>query len=251
APGPVRRGGPAGRGQTACPAPPDPVLDQVMPRGSEQDLYRRLAPVLRAARARDDFAPAVALARELGRRARSLPDLGDQLVAAIRHDPSGATAAEAADLYLAGPGLRAGALALFRSDHATALVPRVWDVLSRHHAPGIVHAALGAAEARRGHGRPGRTGPGHGSRNGRRGLRPRRSGAQEQGAHAPPHRAPPARGRRRRRCARGPRGRRRRTRHPPVRPRVHGPRGRPRPARRPHARLGAPHRRPDGPRLAG
>ncbi|WP_344098360.1 HEAT repeat domain-containing protein [Nocardiopsis tropica] len=131
------------------PRAPEPFLDQVMPRGSEQDLYRRLAPVLRAARARGDFAPAVALARELGRRARSLPGLGDQLVAAIRHDPSGATAAEAADLYLAGPDLRAGALALFRSDHATALVPRVWDVLSRHHAPGVVHAALGAAEARR------------------------------------------------------------------------------------------------------
>ncbi|MGW8530858.1 HEAT repeat domain-containing protein [Nocardiopsis sp. NPDC055824] len=151
------------------PRAPEPFLDQVMPRGSEQDLYRRLAPVLRAARARGDSAPAVALARELGRRARSLPGLGDQLVAAIRHDPSGATAAEAADLYLAGPDLRAGALALFRSDHATALVPRVWDVLSRHHAPGIVHAALGAAEARRaaaaadtgGRGAPGPgTGPG-------------------------------------------------------------------------------------------
>ncbi|MEE2037958.1 hypothetical protein Q8791_12090 [Nocardiopsis sp. CT-R113] len=127
----------------------EPFLDQVLPPGLEQDLYRGLAPVLGAARARGDFAPAVALARELGRRTRLLPELGQQLRAAILYDPSGGAADEAAVLYLAGPDFRADALGLFRSDHATALIPRVWDVLARHHAPWALHAVLGAAEARR------------------------------------------------------------------------------------------------------
>lgn len=66
----------------------DPALDQVLPRGLERELYRRLAPALDDARARGDFGPAVALARELGRRAHGVPRLRGHLAAALGHDAS-------------------------------------------------------------------------------------------------------------------------------------------------------------------
>jgi hypothetical protein len=66
----------------------DPALDQVLPRGLERELYRRLAPALDDARARGDFGPAVALARELGRRAHGVPELRGHLAAALGHDAS-------------------------------------------------------------------------------------------------------------------------------------------------------------------
>ncbi|WP_444963507.1 hypothetical protein [Nocardiopsis sp. M1B1] len=66
----------------------DPALDQVLPRGLERELYRRLAPALDDARARDDFGPAVALARELGRRVHGVPELREHLAAALGHDAS-------------------------------------------------------------------------------------------------------------------------------------------------------------------
>ncbi|MFE6450743.1 hypothetical protein ACFVOU_23220 [Nocardiopsis dassonvillei] len=66
----------------------DPALDQVLPRGLERELYRRLAPALDDARARGDFGPAVALARELGRRVHGVPELREHLAAALGHDAS-------------------------------------------------------------------------------------------------------------------------------------------------------------------
>jgi hypothetical protein len=71
----------------------DPALDQVLPRGLERELYRRLAPALDDARARGDFGPAVALARELGRRAHGVPELRGHLAAALGHDASAAGSA--------------------------------------------------------------------------------------------------------------------------------------------------------------
>ncbi|MEV6818705.1 hypothetical protein AB0M72_08100 [Nocardiopsis dassonvillei] len=66
----------------------DPALDQVLPRGLERELYRRLAPALDDAHARGDFGPAVALARELGRRVHGVPELREHLAAALGHDAS-------------------------------------------------------------------------------------------------------------------------------------------------------------------
>ncbi|WP_435107482.1 hypothetical protein [Nocardiopsis synnemataformans] len=166
----------------------DPALDQVLPRGLERELYRRLAPALDDARARGDLAPAVALARELGRRAHGVPELREHLAAALGHDtsttgsvnttgpsnlrgavaPTGtegttdssglrytgtgalttaeteATAREAAELYLTGPGARADARALFDADPSAARVPRVWSLLVRHAEPSALRTAFDA-----------------------------------------------------------------------------------------------------------
>ncbi|CAL9336089.1 hypothetical protein SUDANB67_05412 [Nocardiopsis dassonvillei] len=75
----------------------DPALDQVLPRGLERELYRRLAPALDDARARGDLGPAVALARELGRRVHGVPELREHLAAALGHDASATGSTDTTD----------------------------------------------------------------------------------------------------------------------------------------------------------
>ncbi|OOC53409.1 MULTISPECIES: hypothetical protein [Nocardiopsis] len=158
----------SGPHRTPASSDSEPTLDQVLPRGAEGELHRRLAPVLDAARARGDFSPVVALARELGRRVHGVPEIREHLAAAVLHhakttsdigttrasDSAGTgTAGEAAKLYLTGRDARADALALFDADQAAARVPRVWEVLARHHTPSALRAALDAAEHRSADGR--------------------------------------------------------------------------------------------------
>ncbi|GAA3139913.1 hypothetical protein [Nonomuraea roseoviolacea] len=86
--------------------PPDSFrLDRVLRTGQEHDLLTVLRPHLRAARERADFAPAVALARALGRRAWALGELQEDLRAAIGAAPE-PLAREAADLWLTRPRAR-------------------------------------------------------------------------------------------------------------------------------------------------
>ncbi|MFI6742860.1 hypothetical protein ACIBI9_59065 [Nonomuraea sp. NPDC050451] len=80
-------------------------LDRVLRAGQEHDLLAVLRPHLRAAREREDFTLAVALAHALGRRSWALAELQDDLRAAIRTAPE-PLAREAADLWLRRPHRR-------------------------------------------------------------------------------------------------------------------------------------------------
>ncbi|MER6007743.1 hypothetical protein ABT120_55030 [Nonomuraea angiospora] len=80
-------------------------LDRVLRAGQEHDLLAVLRPHLRAAREREDFTLAVALAHVLGRRSWALAELQDDLRAAIRTAPE-APAREAAGLWLNRPHRR-------------------------------------------------------------------------------------------------------------------------------------------------
>ncbi|MET7332141.1 hypothetical protein [Nonomuraea sp. NPDC005650] len=147
---PVRRRRSHSSGQVAEPH----RLDLVLRAGQEHDLLAVLRPHLRAAREREDFALAVALAHALGRRAWALAELQDDLRAAVRTAPE-PLAREAADLWLTRPHRRprtsrptspgsserahGGGLAereewvveLVREDPSALTLPAVWRTLAR------------------------------------------------------------------------------------------------------------------------
>ncbi|MFI7128112.1 hypothetical protein ACIBQ1_20605 [Nonomuraea sp. NPDC050153] len=100
-PSPVRRR----RSRSSGPVAEPHRLDLVLRAGQEHDLLAVLRPHLRAAREREDFALAVALAHALGRRAWALAELQDDLRAAVRTAPE-PLAREAADLWLTRPHRR-------------------------------------------------------------------------------------------------------------------------------------------------
>ncbi|MDP4509694.1 hypothetical protein [Nonomuraea turcica] len=136
-------------------------LDRVLRAGQEHDLLAVLRPHLRAAREREDFTLAVALAHALGRRSWALAELQDDLRAAIRTAPE-PLAREAADLWLTRPHGRrrrpparasrpAGAdtaaaqpppnpatlrleraAELVREDPSAVTLPAVWRTVARH-----------------------------------------------------------------------------------------------------------------------
>ncbi|WP_327587522.1 hypothetical protein OHA25_11310 [Nonomuraea sp. NBC_00507] len=144
-------------------APMEPHgLDRVLRAGQEHDLLAVLRPHLRAAREREDFTLAVALAHALGRRSWALAELQDDLRAAIRTAPE-PLAREAADLWLTRPHGRrrrrpaarayrsAGAdtaaaqpppnpatlrleraVELVREDPSAVTLPAVWRTVARH-----------------------------------------------------------------------------------------------------------------------
>ncbi|MGW0204241.1 hypothetical protein ACWDX9_63650, partial [Nonomuraea sp. NPDC003201] len=99
-PTPVRR-----RYRARGPVADSHRLDRVLRAGQEHDLLAVLRPHLRAAREREDFTLAVALAHALGRRSWVLAELQDDLRAAIRTAPE-ALAREAAGLWLNRPHRR-------------------------------------------------------------------------------------------------------------------------------------------------
>ncbi len=74
-------------------------------RGQERDVVAALLPSVEAAAARADHAPALDLARTLGRRAHALPELQDLLWRAIR-DGDDRTASQAVWLWLDDPKTR-------------------------------------------------------------------------------------------------------------------------------------------------
>ncbi|XVQ15295.1 hypothetical protein ACQP1W_23045 [Spirillospora sp. CA-255316] len=124
APGPRRRR----RGAERHPVADDHRLDRVLRRGQERDLLERLRPHLRAARERDDFSLAVALAASLHRRAHGLEEIQDDLRAAVRRAPD-ALARTAAHLWLDDPATREERAAELLGAGADAIVhPRVWRV---------------------------------------------------------------------------------------------------------------------------
>ncbi|MGN9842656.1 hypothetical protein ACTMTI_31475 [Nonomuraea sp. H19] len=145
-------------------------LDRVLRAGQEHDLLAVLRPYLRAAREREDFTLAVALAHALGRRSWALADLQDDLRAAVRTAPE-PLAREAAGLWLTRPHRRWRATArtsrpaghdttalrpeqppgggmpghaqpaagreervveLAREDSSTVTLPAVWRTVARH-----------------------------------------------------------------------------------------------------------------------
>ncbi|MDT0329965.1 hypothetical protein [Nocardiopsis lambiniae] len=130
----------------------EPHLDQVLPRGTEHELYRRLAPVLAAARERGDHLPTVLVVRELGRRARNLPELRAHLRAAVSESGDRAVAGAAARLHLSGPDAAREALRLTGTDPDTVRIPRVWRLLVREHGTdAVLTAMMTATRVRDGH----------------------------------------------------------------------------------------------------
>ncbi|GAB3720908.1 hypothetical protein [Nocardiopsis oceani] len=126
---------------------PEPRLYQLLPPGAESVLVGRLSDFLTGACRRGDHGPAVALAGELGRRARHLTALDGLLRAAVLADPDPGTVARAAALYLAGPDRAGRALSLFEDEPHTARIPRVWDLLVRYQPPAVLLRALDAVGA--------------------------------------------------------------------------------------------------------
>ena len=149
---------PAHRRGYAPDAPAEPhLLDRVLRAGQEHDLLAVLRPHLRAAREREDFTLAVALAHALGRRSWALAELQDDLRAAIRTAPE-PLAREAAGLWLTRPQGRRPADAateraeqveqqvkrveraervervveLVREDPSAVTLPAVWRTVARH-----------------------------------------------------------------------------------------------------------------------
>lgn len=131
-------------------------LDRVLRAGQEHDLLAVLRPHLRAAREREDFTLAVALAHALGRRSWALAELQDELRAAIRTAPE-PLAREAAGLWLTRPHSRRPAntateraerierteraervertervVELVREDPSAVTLPAVWRTVARH-----------------------------------------------------------------------------------------------------------------------
>ncbi|GAA4627472.1 hypothetical protein GCM10023196_039820 [Actinoallomurus vinaceus] len=105
-------------------------LDTVLRAGQERDLLAVLRPHLRASREREDFALAVALARALGRRARSLDALQEDLRLAILRAPE-PPACQAAELWLAdAPDRDERAASLVREDPAAIELPAVWRTIA-------------------------------------------------------------------------------------------------------------------------
>ncbi|SNT54214.1 hypothetical protein SAMN05216276_105811 [Streptosporangium subroseum] len=105
-------------------------LDRVLRRDQEHDLFAVLRPELRAARDREDFTLAMALARALGRRSWALDELQDDLRAAVRGAPE-SIARQAADLWLACPVEREErAVELVREDPSAMRLPAVWRMVA-------------------------------------------------------------------------------------------------------------------------
>ncbi|WP_306368120.1 HEAT repeat domain-containing protein [Nocardiopsis sp. CC223A] len=127
----------------------EPHLDQVLPAGAETELYRRLAPVLDAARARGEHTSTVLVAADLGRRIRNLPELRAHLRSAVLEAEHRAVANTAARLYLSGPDAAARARDLVEAAPDTVGLPRVWPLLLRSQPTDTVLASLAAADPSR------------------------------------------------------------------------------------------------------
>ncbi|MBN6051837.1 hypothetical protein JYK22_07805, partial [Nonomuraea sp. RK-328] len=136
-PVPGRRSSGVPRRRHAPGVPRDPGrLDGVLHAGQEHDLLAVLRPHLRAARAREDFTLAVALARALGRRSWAMAELQDDLRAAISTAPE-PLAREAADLWLTRP--RGGRRATAAPPSRRPAQPPVTEPPDRHRG----HATAG------------------------------------------------------------------------------------------------------------
>jgi hypothetical protein len=113
-----------------APVAVDHRLDRVLRHGRERDLLERLRPHLESARGRGDLSPAVAVARSLGRRAHRLPEIQDDLRAAITQADE-TLAREAAHLWLDDRSTREErAVSLFGAEPDTIVHPRVWSVIA-------------------------------------------------------------------------------------------------------------------------
>ncbi|MFL1381785.1 HEAT repeat domain-containing protein [Nocardiopsis protaetiae] len=128
----------------------EPHLDQVLPAGAEAELYRRLAPVLDAARDRGEHMSTALVAGELGRRIRNLPELSTHLRSAVLEADDPDARDTAARLYLSGPDAADRARDLVEADPDTiGLLPKAWSLLVRSRPTDTVLAALAAADPSR------------------------------------------------------------------------------------------------------
>ncbi|MCO6005131.1 HEAT repeat domain-containing protein [Actinoallomurus purpureus] len=105
-------------------------LDTILRAGQERELLTVLRPHLRASRERADFALVVALRRALGRRARPLDELQDDLRLAALRAPE-PLARQAAEFWLAdAPDRDERAASLVRDDPSTIELPAVWRTIA-------------------------------------------------------------------------------------------------------------------------